>query len=95
MFLNHEPSVPADGSSSSVLEFVPHLNKNPDNGNNPKNVLKRYMYHLPWKDFPRGYIFAPVPLSRDRGQPSFTAHCLTMAVGFHRYIIANNGAFVK
>ena len=50
-------SVAADGSLLSAMELVPCLVQSPCNGNNPKNFLKRYMYHPLGKNFPRGYTF--------------------------------------
>lgn len=68
----------ADGSLLSVMELVPRLIKHPGNGNDPEHILKcnRNMYHLPEKNFPRGYTHASTPHSRDGRQPSSTAYRL-------------------
>ena len=48
-------SVPADGSLLFVMKFIPRLKQNPDDGNNPKQILKSNMYRLPSRNhFPRG-----------------------------------------
>ena len=58
----------ADGSLHFVGEFVYHLNKNPDDRDNPENILKSDMYHLPWEKFPARAIH--MPPFRTRGMTS-------------------------
>ena len=49
--------VATDGSLLFTVEFIPRLINNPSNRNNPKNILKSYMYHLRWKISREGYTF--------------------------------------
>lgn len=64
-----------DGSLLFVMNLIPGLEKNPSDGNNPKNLLKCYMYHPLGKRFPARALYTPsFPLSRDIRQPSFSPY---------------------
>ena len=57
------------------MNLIPGLEKNPSDGNNPKNLLKCYMYHPLGKRFPARALYTPsFPLSRDIRQPSFSPY---------------------
>ena len=74
----HEPSVGGRRLTSFCYGTCPTPDKHPGNGNDPEHILKcnRNMYHLPEKNFPRGYTHASTPHSRDGRQPSSTAYRL-------------------
>ena len=55
----NEPSVAADGSLFTISEPVDDLANQPDDRKNPEQILKCYMYHLPWVISRRGYTFLP------------------------------------
>ena len=49
-----EPSGATDGSLLFAVEFIPRLIENPGDRDNPKRLLKCYVYHLLGEKFPPG-----------------------------------------
>lgn len=84
-----ELSAATDGSLLlSSIELIICLIQNPSDRYNPKYLLKRNMYHLPWKISRESCTYASIPLPRDDRQPSFLTSTVVVA-GFHRnyYIV--------
>ena len=76
---NHAVSLlfAADGSLLFVSEFIPHLDNDPDDRNDPKQILKSYVYH-PGK-FPARALYTPPFRTRGMsGNRPFNRRCLSL-----------------
>ena len=59
-----------DGSLFFFPEPIGDLAEMPDDRKHQEQILKCYVYHLPWEISRGGYIPASIPLPRDVRQPS-------------------------
>lgn len=66
----------ADGSLLFVSEFIPHLDNDPDDRNDPKQILKSYVYHLPRKISREGLYTPPFRTRGMSGNRPFNRRCL-------------------